>query len=290
MIEGCTSWPSPAKLNLFLYIIGQKKNGYHNLQTLLQFLDCKDKLIISANNSRTITLETDLSGIPPESNLVYRAGMALRSYTGCSFGAHIQIKKILPIGGGVGGGSSNAATTLVALNYLWRTRLEEDDLAKIGLTLGADVPIFIRGISALVEGIGEKITPAYPEEKWYLVVRPDVSISTADIFNYPYLKKDTPKKPIDRLLSQKYSNDCEETVRLIYPEVDSQISWLLQYAPSRLTGTGSCVFAEFSSAREAEEIRTLVPNGTFSFIARGVNTSPLKRALVRRRSLDLDRL
>ncbi|MCE0494456.1 4-(cytidine 5'-diphospho)-2-C-methyl-D-erythritol kinase [Vibrio salinus] len=281
MTQECTHWPSPAKLNLFLYITGRREDGYHELQTLFQFLDFGDKLSITPNDSGEITLSPEIEGVPLRDNLIYRAAAALKSETGCSLGAHIHLKKVLPMGGGIGGGSSNAATTLVALNYLWQTHLNDDELARIGVKLGADVPVFVKGFAAFAEGIGEKLTPVSPEEKWYLVIRPDVSISTADIFSHPDLTRNTPKRPINALLDQNYGNDCEKIVRLLYPKVDKQLSWLLQYAPSRLTGTGSCVFAEFSSAKKAQEAYARLPGNVFAFVAQGRNTSPLKEALAR---------
>ena len=193
--------------------------------------------------------------------------------------AHIDLHKILPKGGGIGGGSSNAATALVALNYLWQTHLSDDELAEIGLALGADVPVFVRGFAAFAEGVGEKLSPAHPDEKWYLVVRPNVSIATADIFGHPDLTRNTPKRDLETLLNAPSVNDCEKIVRMLYPEVDKQLSWLLQYAPSRLTGTGSCVFAEFSSKTEAETILAQLSDKVSAFVAQGRNVSPLKETL-----------
>ena len=183
------------------------------------------------------------------------------------------------MGGGIGGGSSNAATALVALNYLWQTNLSDDELAEIGLALGADVPVFVRGFSAFAEGVGEKLSPAHPDEKWYLVVRPNVSIATSDIFRHPDLTRNTPKRDLETLLNTPSVNDCEKIVRMLYPEVDKQLSWLLQYAPSRLTGTGSCVFAEFSSKSEAETILAQLSDKVSAFVAQGRNISPLKETL-----------
>ncbi|HBC3501365.1 4-(cytidine 5'-diphospho)-2-C-methyl-D-erythritol kinase [Vibrio parahaemolyticus] len=279
MIETSTRWPSPAKLNLFLYINGRTENGYHELQTLFQFVDHGDELTIQANHSGDITISPEIEGVPLQDNLIWKAATALQNYAHCSFGAHIELHKILPMGGGIGGGSSNAATTLVALNHLWRLNLTDDELAEIGLKLGADVPVFVRGFSAFAEGVGEKLSPANPEEKWYLVVRPNVSIATADIFRHPDLTRNTPKRDLERLLNAPSVNDCEKIVRMLYPEVDKQLSWLLQYAPSRLTGTGSCVFAEFSSKSEAETILAQLSDKVSAFVAQGRNISPLKETL-----------
>ncbi|EOW9466627.1 4-(cytidine 5'-diphospho)-2-C-methyl-D-erythritol kinase [Vibrio cholerae] len=279
MIHGTTVWPSPAKLNLFLYITGRRANGYHDLQTLFQFLDHGDQLTITANNSGNITLSPALAYVALEDNLIYKAAMALKNAAQSPLGADIQLHKVLPMGGGIGGGSSNAATTLVALNYLWQTGLSDDQLAEIGLALGADVPVFTRGFAAFAEGVGEELSAVEPEEKWYLVVRPAVSIATKDIFTHPQLVRNTPKRDLASLLTTPYENDCEKIVRSLYPEVDKQLSWLLQYAPSRLTGTGSCVFAEFSSRKDAQAVFAQLSDNVLAFVAQGRNVSPLRKTL-----------
>lgn len=279
MISEATHWPSPAKLNLFLYITGRRDNGYHELQTLFQFVDFGDELTIQSNESGLITITPEIPGVSTEDNLIWKAATALQKYASCSFGADIHLKKVLPMGGGIGGGSSNAATVLVALNFLWQLNLSDDELAEIGLKLGADVPVFVRGYSAFAEGVGEQLHPANPDEKWYLVVKPQVSIATVDIFTHPKLTRNTPKRALTTLLEQEYVNDCEKIVRMLYPEVDKQLSWLLQYAPSRLTGTGSCVFAEFSSKLEADSILEKLPDTVSAFVAKGRNVSPLKETL-----------
>ncbi|EJL6305306.1 4-(cytidine 5'-diphospho)-2-C-methyl-D-erythritol kinase [Vibrio cholerae] len=279
MIHGTTVWPSPAKLNLFLYITGRRANGYHDLQTLFQFLDHGDELTITANNSGNITLSPALADVALKDNLIYKAAMALKNAAQSPLGADIQLHKVLPMGGGIGGGSSNAATTLVALNYLWQTGLSDDQLAEIGLALGADVPVFTRGFAAFAEGVGEELSAVEPEEKWYLVVRPAVSIATKDIFTHPQLMRNTPKRDLASLLATPYENDCEKIVRSLYPEVDKQLSWLLQYAPSRLTGTGSCVFAEFSSRKDAHAVFAQLSDNVLAFVAQGRNVSPLRKTL-----------
>lgn len=279
MIHGTTVWPSPAKLNLFLYITGRRANGYHDLQTLFQFLDHGDELTITANNSGNITLSPALADVALEDNLIYKAAMALKNAAQSPLGADIQLHKVLPMGGGIGGGSSNAATTLVALNYLWQTGLSDDQLAEIGLALGADVPVFTRGFAAFAEGVGEELSAVEPEEKWYLVVRPAVSIATKDIFTHPQLMRNTPKRDLASLLATPYENDCEKIVRSLYPEVDKQLSWLLQYAPSRLTGTGSCVFAEFLSRKDAQAVFAQLSDNVLAFVAQGRNVSPLRKTL-----------
>ncbi|WP_443083423.1 4-(cytidine 5'-diphospho)-2-C-methyl-D-erythritol kinase [Vibrio sp. MEBiC08052] len=274
-----TVWPSPAKLNLFLYITGQRNDGYHELQTLFQFLDYGDKLTIRVNTSGDISVSPEIDGVPLHDNLIWKAARELQLNTQTSLGADIHLHKVLPMGGGIGGGSSNAATTLVALNHLWQCGLSQSQLAEIGLQLGADVPVFVQGHAAYAEGVGEKLTIVTPQEKWYLVVRPDISISTATIFSHPKLTRNTLKRDLTTLLQTPYENDCEKIVRKLYPEVDKQLSWLLQYAPSRLTGTGSCVFAEFSNKNEAQQVLSRLPDGVSAFVAKGCNISPLKETL-----------
>ena len=194
-------------------------------------------------------------------------------------GANIHLDKILPMGGGVGGGSSNAATALVALNYLWQANLSIDELAILGLTLGADVPIFVHGHAAFAEGVGEKITYCEPAEKWFVVLKPDDSISTAVIFQDPNLPRNTPKKSLEQLLSESYVNDCEKVVVNHYSNVEKALNWLLQYAPARLTGTGACVFAEFDHEAEAQAVFRQKPEEFFGFISKGLNVSPLHAML-----------
>ncbi|OOF22188.1 4-(cytidine 5'-diphospho)-2-C-methyl-D-erythritol kinase [Salinivibrio proteolyticus] len=279
MMNDTTFWPAPAKLNLFLYINGRREDGYHELQTLFQFLDVGDTLAITPNQTGTINLSPAMEGVKEDDNLIVKAAKALQARTGCPYGAHIDIDKRLPMGGGLGGGSSDAATTLVALNHLWQTQVSADELAALGLRLGADVPIFIHGQAALAEGVGEKFTPVLPEEKVYLVVKPDVSISTAAIFTHPQLQRNTPKRTVSELMGQKYENDCEKIARKQFPEVDKAVSWLLEYAPSRMTGTGACVFAEFDTAQDAQATLDIMPNWLTGFVARGLNRSPLLDAL-----------
>ncbi|BAS48632.1 4-(cytidine 5'-diphospho)-2-C-methyl-D-erythritol kinase [Aggregatibacter actinomycetemcomitans NUM4039] len=252
-------FPCPAKLNLFLYINGKRADGYHELQTLFQFVDFGDWLHIKARSDGKIRLTPAIANLKSEDNLIYRAAKLLQQYTGCTLGAELTLDKILPIGGGVGGGSSNAATTLVALNHLWKTGLSTGQLAELGLTLGADVPIFVHGKAAFAEGIGEKITHCEPPEKWYLVLKPNVSISTAVVFSDPHLPRNTPKKSLSQLLMGKYANDCEKVVRDHYSEVEESLNWLVKYAPARLTGTGACIFAEFDDKKSAQSVLQAKP-------------------------------
>ncbi|MEB4676184.1 4-(cytidine 5'-diphospho)-2-C-methyl-D-erythritol kinase [Enterobacteriaceae bacterium G50] len=281
-----TRWPSPAKLNLFLYITGQRADGYHELQTLFQFLDYGDTLTIEPRQDGQLRLLTPLEGVPDEENLIIRAARLLMKTAAQTHrlaegsGADISIEKRLPMGGGLGGGSSNAATVLVALNHLWQCGLSEDELAEIGLTLGADVPVFVRGHAAFAEGVGEQLTPIDVAEKWYLVVHPGVSIPTPVIFKDPELPRNTPKRSIDTLLKCEFGNDCEVIARKRFREVDEVLSWLLEYAPSRLTGTGACVFAEFDTELAARQVLEQAPEWFNGFVAKGVNLSPLHQSML----------
>ncbi|MGK2960062.1 MAG: 4-(cytidine 5'-diphospho)-2-C-methyl-D-erythritol kinase [Candidatus Malihini olakiniferum] len=284
-IELLTRWPSPAKLNLFLYINGQRADGYHLLQTLFQFLDYGDTVDITLRHDGIINLLTPLPGVPDEANLIVRAARLLRRYchkqgrTLAYNGADIAIYKRLPMGGGLGGGSSNAATALVALNHLWKCDLDEDTLAALGLQLGADVPVFVRGHAAFAQGVGEILMPASPPEKWYLVVNPGIATSTSLVFGYPDLPRNTPMRSLEVLQKQTFINNCEFSVRKRFHEVEQRISWLLEYAPARLTGTGACMFAEFDTESAAHKVLDRAPEKLDGFVARGLNTSRLHRAL-----------
>lgn len=273
------TFPSPAKLNLFLYINGRRDDGYHELQTLFQFLNVGDELSFSITQDPDIRLLNDIDGVPLEENLIYRAAKLLQKQTACPLGAEIGLIKNLPMGAGLGGGSSNAATVLVALNHLWQTGLSLEALAALGLQLGADVPIFVRGFAAFAEGVGEKLTPCEVPEKWYLVLKPNVSISTAVVFNHPDLPRNTPKRPLSELLTCVWSNDCEKIVKDCYPEVEECLAWLLKYAPSRLTGTGACVFAEFEHKDAALAALAQKPTEIYGFVAQGQNLSALHQRL-----------
>lgn len=281
-----THWPSPAKLNLFLYITGQRADGYHTLQTLFQFVDYGDTIAIEPRQDGKLRLLTPVEGVENEDNLIVRAArllMKAAADTGrlpAGSGADISIEKRLPMGGGLGGGSSNAATVLVALNHLWGCGLTEDELAALGLTLGADVPVFVRGRAAFAEGVGEILSPVEPPEKWYLVAHPGVSIPTPVIFKDPDLPRNTPVRSIETLLNCEFSNDCEVIARKRFREVDEALSWLLEYAPSRLTGTGACVFAEFDTESSARQVLELAPEWLHGFVARGMNISPLRQAIL----------
>ncbi|AGP81427.1 4-diphosphocytidyl-2-C-methyl-D-erythritol kinase [Alteromonas mediterranea MED64] len=290
-------WPSPAKLNLFLHILGRYDNGYHQLQSLFQMLDYGDELAFDVTcsaasgtdkertegNAPTIRMNIPLKGVPDDDNLIIKAARLLAQKTQCNKGAVISLNKRLPMGGGIGGGSSNAATTLVALNHLWQTGLSEDELSALGLTLGADVPIFVRGLTAFAAGVGEQITPAPQQEHYFLVVTPNVHISTADVFTSPDLPRNTPAIRWEDYEFEKTRNDCQQLVVNRYPEVAKLLQWLVHYAPSRMTGTGASVFATFSDYTLAEQVRAKMPDTWQSFVAKGVNRSPLLDKLEQQR-------
>ncbi|PMR78796.1 4-(cytidine 5'-diphospho)-2-C-methyl-D-erythritol kinase [Billgrantia endophytica] len=274
--------PAPAKLNRLLRITGQRPDGYHELQTLFQFLDHGDELSLTLRRDGEIRLVPSLPGVSAEQNLVVRAARLLQSETGCRSGVDMSLTKRLPMGGGLGGGSSNAATALLGLDRLWGLGLHEDRLAELGLRLGADVPVFVRGRSAWAEGIGERLTPVALDTPWFVVVHPGIPVPTAAVFGAAQLTRNTPPITMARALqggASSWRNDCEPTVRLLYPEVAEVLDWLGARAPAMLTGTGACVFAWVDSETEAKRILTNLPCRFTAFKARGLNLSPLHAAL-----------
>ncbi len=272
--------PSPAKLNLFLYINGRREDGYHELQTLFQFIDFCDYITFTEIDRDEIIIENPLANVDLQDNLIYKAAKILKDYTKCKKGISFFIEKNLPLGGGVGGGSSNAATVLVGLNYLWQLGLSLDELATLGVKLGADVPVFVKGKAAFAQGIGEQLTFCQPKEKYYLVAKPDVSISTAELFQDPNLPRNTPKRPLDELLEQTFSNDFENILCSQNKRVERLRNLLLKYAPTRLTGTGACIFAEFNEHSNAEMVLEVIKKQKyFAFIAKGANVSPLHQTI-----------
>lgn len=267
---------SPAKLNLFLHITGRRADGYHDLQTVFQLLNYGDSISLSCRNDGQFTLSPELSGVAPEDNLIIQAAKRLQQQTGSPLGADIQLDKHLPMGGGLGGGSSNAATTLVGLNHLWQTQQSTEQLAELGVALGADVPVFVRGYSAWAEGIGENLTPLTLPERWYLVVKPPCHVSTAEIFSHEELTRDTAAITVAAFFEQGGQNDCENVVCKCYPEVSKALIWLKQYANAQLTGTGACVFATFSDSAQAQAVLDKTPSDWECFIAKGINHSPIR--------------
>jgi 4-diphosphocytidyl-2-C-methyl-D-erythritol kinase len=275
--------PAPAKLNLFLHIVGRRPDGYHLLQTVFQLLDSGDELTFSLRDDGQICLHSELADVPPEQNLIMRAAVLLKGYSGCKQGADITLIKRLPMGGGLGGGSSDAATTLLGLNALWDLQLDIDALAQLGLQLGADVPVFVRGHSSWAEGVGEILTPVELPEQWFVVLTPDCSINTAEIFNAEQLTRNTTAITI-AAFSQGGSqvatrNDCQPVVEQCYPAVRSVLEWLSTYAVCRMTGTGASVFAGFPTREQAEAVLAQKPVSVSGFVAKGVNVSPVHRQL-----------
>lgn len=273
-------WPSPAKLNLFLHICGRFENGYHDLQTLFQILDFGDDIGFSVQQNNNIHLINNIEGLHPQDNLIVKAAEALLPYRKIKDeGADIKLNKRIPMGGGLGGGSSNAATTLIALNKLWQCRCDTSTLLSIGKKLGADIPVFINGQTAFASGIGEKLKPFEMPEQVYLVASPNIHVSTASIFTHPKLPRQTKKIDFVNYKFEKTQNDCEKLVCNTHPEVANLLQWLLHYAPSRMTGTGVSVFAIFETISEAKIVMQKLPEDTNAFIAKGVNRSPVLQKL-----------
>lgn len=273
------SWPAPAKLNLFLHVLGRRQDGYHELQTAFQFLDFSDELEFALRDDNEIVRYTNYDNVPAQSDLVVRAASMLQEHTNTPFGVDIRVNKRLPLGGGLGGGSSNAATTLVALNSIIGLNLSVDEVADIGLKLGADVPVFVRCHAAWAEGVGELLTPISPREDWYMVVVPDCQVETAEIFNSSDLTRNTPAITIRDFLAGAGHNDCENVVRLRYPEIAEVLDWTGQRYETKMTGTGACVFARFATQEGANEAAGNLPLSWQSFVARGLNSSPLAERL-----------
>ncbi|MBM3107447.1 4-(cytidine 5'-diphospho)-2-C-methyl-D-erythritol kinase [Pseudomonas sp. P66] len=271
--------PAPAKLNLMLHILGRRADGYHLLETLFQFLDYGDELSFAVRDDSEIRLHSTVEGVPHDSNLIVKAARKLQALTGCTQGADIWLKKVLPMGGGIGGGSSDAATTLLGLNHLWKLQCSEDQLAELGLSLGADVPVFVRGHAAFAEGVGEILTPADPEEPWYVVLVPQVFVSTAEIFSHPQLTRDSLPLKMRPVPKGNSRNDCQLVVEQSYPEVRNSLNLLSKFTEARLTGTGSCVFGAFPSKAEADKVLALLADTQSGFVAKGSNVSMLHRKL-----------
>lgn len=272
--------PSPAKLNLFLHIIGQREDGYHELQTLFQFIDLCDTLDFALTHNNQITISPTIEQLPTEENLVYKAAKLLTPYKKVSsFGIDITLTKQLPMGGGIGGGSSNAATTLLALNVLWECHLSLEKLAELGVTLGADVPVFVMGFAAFAEGVGEKLQKVELKTPYFLLLKPNCHVSTGQIFNDKYLTRDTPPLRILHALNLGGHNDCLDVVRKHNPEVNDAYLWLKNHGDAKLTGTGACLFLAFDKRHDAEQVKLTVPKQWQSWVCRGCNTSPTHDAL-----------
>jgi len=277
-------WPAPGKLNLFLHILGRRADGYHLLQTAFQFLERGDTLDFRLREDGQIQRSEGPQDLSPEDDLTVKAARALKERTGTRLGADIRLSKLLPLGGGLGGGSSDAGTTLVALNELWKTGLAAETLQELALGLGADVPVFVGGQAAWGEGVGEKLTPLELPEPWYLVIQPPCRVATREIFQAPELTRNSAAITISGFRSGRGRNDFEPVVRRRHPEVAAALDWLGRSATARLTGSGACVFAEFGEEAAARSVFETLPRGWRGFIAKGCNRSPLLERLAVERS------
>jgi len=270
---------APAKLNLFLHITGRRDDGYHLLQTVFQFLDYCDEIKLSVRNDGKIKRLAGLKSIKAKDDLVIKAANLLKTHTDTAEGVEISVIKKLPVGGGLGGGSSDAATVLIGLNRLWNCHLAVEELANLGLVLGADVPVFIHGVAAWAEGIGEVLTPIVLAEEWFVVIHPSVFVSTAELFSDQALTRDCEPCKIARFLKGQVSNVFEPVVRKKHPEVAQALDWLSSYSEARLTGSGGCIFAKFANKTVAKQVLNELPSRWHGFVAKGLNKSPLARSL-----------
>ncbi|MGB1309645.1 MAG: 4-(cytidine 5'-diphospho)-2-C-methyl-D-erythritol kinase [Leucothrix sp.] len=267
--------PAPAKLNLFLHITGVREDGYHDLQTVFQLLDYADDVFLKRRMDGQIYRTCGLEDVNPADDLVVKAAKALKAHTGTAWGVDVGVTKRLPVGGGIGGGSSDAASTLMGLNKLWQCGLTQAELLTLARSLGADVPVFVNGKNAWAEGIGDQLTEIYLPEKWYLVIHPNVHISTAKLFSSDELTRDNPILRIRDFPDTDTSNTFEAVARKQYPEVDLALQWLGSYSKAKMTGTGSCVFAAFDSFEVANKVLVQVPENWSSFITKSVAQSPM---------------
>jgi 4-diphosphocytidyl-2-C-methyl-D-erythritol kinase len=274
-MSGATRWPAPAKLNLFLHVTGRRTDGYHDLQTLFQLIDLADDIDIQVRADGLVERPRGPEGVPAESDLVVRAARALQAATRSRLGATLSVTKRIPMGGGLGGGSSDAATVLVALNKMWECDLNDEELAAIGVELGADIPVFVHGRSAWAEGRGEQLTPVDLPRTWFVLIHPGVHVPTATVFQAPELTRNSPPITMGGFFQSGGRNDFEPVVRMRYPEVARALDWLGHFAPARLTGTGACIFAPCAAQDEAQDIVTRVPAPWRGMVARGMNVSPL---------------
>lgn len=274
------SWPAPAKLNLFLHVTGRRADGYHSLQTAFRLIDLADTLRFRPRDDGKLTRRLPLAGVPPEQDLCLRAAALLQRESGHRGGVEIELDKRIPIGGGLGGGSSDAATTLIALNHLWQLGLTRAQLQRLALQLGADVPVFVFGENAFAEGVGEELRPLALPEAWYLVLVPPVQVPTAAVFAAPELTRDA--KPIkitaffDGLKQRTLRNDLEPVVCRSYPEVARHLAWLKQHGEARMSGSGACVYAEFSNKSAAYAVHAQLPQALRGFVVHGLERHPLQ--------------
>lgn len=270
-----SAYPAPAKLNLFLHVVGRRADGYHLLQTLFRFVGHGDTLRFSPRDDGAVTLASPLPGVPADSDLTVRAARLLQAETGCTQGVQIAIEKRLPMGGGLGGGSSDAATVLLALNHLWQTGVSRHRLQEIGLSLGADVPVFLFGQNAFAEGVGEALQPVDLPPAWYVVLEPPVQVPTVTIFKDPALRRDTPPMHAADWRPGMGDNDLQPVAIRQFPEIAAYLDWLAQFGEARMTGSGACVFAEFATERAAREVLARLPNSMRGWVAPGLDKHPL---------------
>lgn len=274
------AWPAPAKLNLFLHVTGRRADGYHLLQSVFVLIDRYDTVRIAVREDGVIRRVNDVPGVPEESDLAVRAAKALQAARGCALGADIEVEKRIPMGGGLGGGSSDAATVLVVLDRLWKLDLGAERLQQIGVGLGADVPFFVGGRNAWVEGIGERILPIEVPPRWYAILVPPVHVATQDIFTAPELTRDHETLKMEDFSAQpqsaRFKNDLEAVAVSRYPQVRSHLQWLRQYGQARMTGSGGCVFAGFDSRDAAQGVIDALPATMQGFIAQGLTHHPLR--------------
>ncbi|SMB21873.1 4-diphosphocytidyl-2-C-methylerythritol kinase [Sterolibacterium denitrificans] len=272
-------WPAPAKLNLFLHVVGRRADGLHLLQTVFRFLDHGDTLHFSPRTDGRIVPATPLPGVPAEQDLSVRAARLLQQHAGIRQGVDIHLEKRLPMGGGLGGGSADAATVLLALNHLWQAGLDSAQLQALGLGLGADVPIFIHGQAAFAEGVGEQFSPVSLPPAWYLVLVPPIGVATAEIFQAADLRRDTPRIAAADWRPGMGGNDLQPVACRLYPVIAEYLAWLRQFGPARMSGSGACVFAEFGTAASARQAHAALPVGMQGFVARGLERNPALDAL-----------
>ena len=275
MNEWQRDWPAPAKINLFLHVVGRRADGYHLLQTVFRFLDFADTLRCEPRSDGRVLLATPLPGVPPEADLTVRAALALRAATGATAGVTLHVDKRLPMGGGLGGGSSDAATTLLALNRLWQTGLDALQLQRIGLALGADVPIFVHGHAAFAEGVGERFADVILPPAWYLVLVPEVAVPTPEIFRSAALRRDTPAIAAADWRPGFGHNDLEAVACALYPEVTGHLDWLRHYGDARMSGSGACCFVDFVHESAARAALAALPADMRGFVAAGLDRHPL---------------
>lgn len=278
MTQQLLACPAPAKLNLFLHVTGRRADGYHLLQTAFQLIDRCDTLDFEVRNDAQIIRTNDIPGVPADTDLIVRAAKLLQEKTGCQLGANLTLHKILPMGGGLGGGSSDAATTLMALNHLWRTGLSKTELMSLGLQLGADVPFFIFGKNAFAEGVGEELQAIRTPERWFVVIEPGVQVPTPAIFSAKELTRDSKIVRIADFSSNAemfWKNDLQTVACAMFPEVDEAVRWLSQFGNAKMTGSGACVFCAFADESAADKVIAQMPERWTSWKAKALNRHPM---------------